>query len=106
MQGEHGKLFGIFTPPSPEASPARLCVILLGRNRWWGDRLSVKSARWLAVRGFSALRFDYHGYGESKENCRTIDPDRPYSDHVLAAIRFARAKFDQQRFALSGFCFD
>ena len=34
MPGQHGDLYGIFTPPAPEASPAGLCVILFGRNRW------------------------------------------------------------------------
>ena len=106
IPGQYGKLYGIFTPPAPEASPAGICVILLGRNRWWGDRLSVKGARWLAARGFSCLRFDYHGYGESEGECETIDPVSPYSEDALAAIRYIRSEFAQQRFALSGFCFD
>jgi alpha/beta superfamily hydrolase len=106
LQGEHGKLFGIFTPPSPEVSPAGACCILLGRNRWFGDRLSVKGARWLAARGFSCFRFDYHGYGESEGDCLVVDPDHPYTEDALAAIRSMRSIFAQQRFVLSGFCFD
>jgi alpha/beta superfamily hydrolase len=104
--GKRGKLYGIFTPPAQEASPAGICVILFGRNRWWGDRLSVKSARWLAARGFSSLRFDYHGYGESEGDCQVIESDSPYTEDALAAIRHMRIEFGQQRFALSGFCFD
>jgi alpha/beta superfamily hydrolase len=106
IPGEHGKLFGIVTPPALEGSPSELCVILLGRNRWFGDRLGVKSARWLAARGFWCLRFDYHGYGESEGDSETIDPDRPYREDTVAAIRYMRIKFGQTRFALSGFCFD
>jgi alpha/beta superfamily hydrolase len=106
MAGEHGKLYGIFTPPAPEASPAGICAILFGRNRWWGDRLSVKGARWLAARGFSALRFDYHGYGESEGDCQVVESDAPYTEDALTAIRHMRREFAQQRFALSGFCFD
>jgi alpha/beta superfamily hydrolase len=106
MQGEHGKLYSIFTPPSPEVPPAGLCVILLGRNRWFGDRLSVKGARWLAARGFSCLRFDYHGYGESEGDCKVVDADSPYTEDALTAIRHMRSEFAQQRFVLSGFCFD
>jgi alpha/beta superfamily hydrolase len=106
IPGPHGKLYGIFTPPASEAAPAGLCVILFGRNRWWGDRLSVKGARWLAARGFSCLRFDYHGYGESEGDCKAIDPVSPHSEDALAAIRYMRSEFAQQRFALSGFCFD
>jgi len=106
MPGRHGDLYGIFTPPAPEASPAELCVILLGRNRWWGDRLSVKGARWLATRGFACLRFDYHGYGESEGTCEFVDPERSYPEDAIAAIRFMRYEFGQRRFVLSGFCFD
>jgi alpha/beta superfamily hydrolase len=106
MPGQSGKLYGIFTPSSTGVPPAGLCVILLGRNRWFGDRLSVKGARWLAARGFPCLRFDYHGYGESEGECETIDPDGPYCEDVVTAIRHMRSEFSQQRFALSGFCFD
>jgi alpha/beta superfamily hydrolase len=106
MLGEHGRLYGIFTPPAPQASPAGLCVILLGRNRWFGDRLSVKGARWLAVRGFSCLRFDYHGFGESEGDCEVVESDLPYTEDALTAIRHMRGEFTQQRFALCGFCFD
>jgi alpha/beta superfamily hydrolase len=106
MRGQHGKLYGIFTPPAPEAPPAGICVILLGRNRWWGDRLSVKGARWLAARGFSCLRFDYHGYGESEGDSEVVESDHPYTEDALTAIRHMRREFAQQRFILSGFCFD
>jgi alpha/beta superfamily hydrolase len=106
VPGEHGHLYGIVTPPAPEALPTGLCAILLGRNRWWGDRLSVKGARWLAARGFACLRFDYHGYGESEGASESLEPERPYPEDALAAIRYMREEYGQQRFVLSGFCFD
>jgi alpha/beta superfamily hydrolase len=106
MRGEQGKLYGIFTPPSPEVSPVGVCAILFGRNRWWGDRLSVKGARWLGARGFSCLRFDYHGYGESEGDCQVVESDEPYTADALTAIRHMRREFGQRRFVLSGFCFD
>jgi alpha/beta superfamily hydrolase len=106
IPGEHGDLYGIFTPPAPEASAAGLCVILFSRNRWWCDRISIKSARWLAARGFPCLRFDYHGFGESEGDCQVISGDEPFTEDALAAIRYMRKEFGQQRFALSGFCFD
>jgi alpha/beta superfamily hydrolase len=106
MPGTYGDLYGVFTPAAPEAPPAGLCAIFFGRNRWWGDRLSVKSTRWLAAQGFSCLRFDYHGYGESAGECQNIHGERLYTDDALAAIRFMRKEFAQERFVLSGFCFD
>ncbi len=106
VAGKHGKLYGIVTLPSPHSSAAGLCVVLFGRNRWFGDRLSVKGARWLAARGFYCLRFDYHGYGESEGECEIIDGDKPYTEDALAAIGHMRHEFGQQRFALAGFCFD
>jgi alpha/beta superfamily hydrolase len=106
IPGGQGELYGIFTPPAPEAPATGLCVILLGRNRWWVDRLSVRGARWLAARGFACLRFDYHGYGESEGICEAIDTERPFSEDVAAAIRFMQTEYAQQRFVLSGFCFD
>ena len=106
MPGQHGNLYGVFTPPAPEASPAGVCVIFFGRNRWWGDRISVKGARWLAARGFACLRFDYHGYGESEGVCQSIHGDRPYAEDAVSAIGFMRKQFAQQRFSLVGFCFD
>jgi len=107
MRGEHGRLYGIFTPPVAEGIAGDgKCVIHLGRNRWFGDRLSVIGARWLAARGFSCLRFDYHGYGESEGESQVVDTDRPYTEDALLAIRHMRREFGQQRFILSGFCFD
>jgi alpha/beta superfamily hydrolase len=106
MPGPHGDLYGVFTPPAPETAAAGLCVILLGRNRWWVNRLSVKGARWLASRGFACLRFDYHGYGESEGVCEFVDPERSYPEDAIAAIRFMREEYGQRRFVLSGFCFD
>jgi pimeloyl-ACP methyl ester carboxylesterase len=106
MPGQHGQLYGIFTPPASETSPAGVCVIFFGRNRWWGDRLSVKGARWLAARGFACLRFDYHGYGESEGACQSIHGDQPYAEDAVSAISFMRKEFAQRRFSLVGFCFD
>src|SRR5271168_782371 len=106
MPGAHGEIYGIYTPPAPESSPAGLCAILFSRNRWWCDRLTIKGARWLAARGFPSLRFDYHGFGESEGDCGVISGDRPFTEDAVATIRYMRKEFAQERFALSGFCLD
>jgi alpha/beta superfamily hydrolase len=60
----------------------------------------------LAARGFPCLRFDYHGYGESEGAAQVLDGEKLYTEDAIAVIRHMRAEFAQQRFALSGFCFD
>lgn len=106
IPSQSGELHGIFTPPAAEVSPTGICAILFSRNRWWCDRLSVKAARWLASRGFSCLRFDYHGFGESEGVCSEIHGDRPFTEDGLAAVQWMRKAFAQRRFVLSGFCLD
>ena len=61
-----GDLYGIFTPPAPEAAPANRCVVIISRPRYEYHRLSVEIARRLATLGFSCFRFDYHGWGDSE----------------------------------------
>src|SRR5262252_3721571 len=73
-----GRLFGIYTPPDPSAPPAGHCVILLTRPRSHRNRIWVEAARRLAVRGFAAFRFDYHGTGDSEGASAYLDPNQPY----------------------------
>lgn len=101
-----GRLFGIYTPPASEAPPAGLCAVLLTRPRSHRNRMWVEGARRLAGQGFGAFRFDYHGCGDSEGENPKLDPNTPYREDVVAAIRTLRSRFGQQRFVLSGACFD
>ena len=101
-----GTLFGIYTPPAPDAPAADLCVILLTRPRSHRNRMWVEGARKLAVQGFSAFRFDYHGCGDSGGESVRLDPNSPYREDVVAAIRHLRAAFGRRRFIVCGACFD
>jgi pimeloyl-ACP methyl ester carboxylesterase len=101
-----GALYGIFTPPAPGAPPADLCTVLLTRPRLHRNRMWIEAARRLAVRGFSCFRFDYHGEGESEGVAAPLDPNRPYREDVLAVMRHLRTHCGQNRFVLSGLCFD
>jgi hypothetical protein len=40
-----GRLFGVFTPPAPEAPPSGLCVVLLTRPRSHRNRMWIEGAR-------------------------------------------------------------
>jgi alpha/beta superfamily hydrolase len=101
-----GALYGIFTPPASEAQPAGLCAVLFTCPRMHRNRMWVEAARRLAVAGFACFRFDYHGTGESEGESAFLDPNRPYHDDASAVLRHLRAHAGQERFVVSGMCFD
>jgi pimeloyl-ACP methyl ester carboxylesterase len=85
-------LFGVFTQPVGE--PVGTAVILvptgagtrdsINRNRIW-----VRLARQVAGLGFHALRFDFHGSGESTGVEERLRLDRPFTEDVEGAVRWA-----------------
>ena len=101
-----GRLFGIFTPPAPDAPPAGLCVVFLTRPRSHRNRMWVEGARRLAAKGFACFRFDYHGTGDSGGAAARLDPNQPYRADILAVLRHLRTRLGQERFVLVGACFD
>jgi pimeloyl-ACP methyl ester carboxylesterase len=101
-----GRLFAVLTPPAPEAPSADLCVVLLTRPRSHRNRMWIEGARRLAAQGFSTIRVDYHGCGDSGGDSARLDPNRPYREDVVAVIRHAREHFGARRFVVSGSCFD
>ena len=101
-----GALFGILTPPAPEAPAADCCVVLLTRPRSHRNRMWVEGARRLACKGFACFRFDYHGTGDSGGDAAKLDPNQPYRADILAVLRHLRARLGQERFILCGACFD
>lgn len=106
VPGPHGGLYGIFTPPAPEAPSAGLCAVLFTRPRLHRNRMWVEAARRLAARGFACFRFDYHGAGDSEGDSVYLDPNRPYREDAIAVLRYLRERLGQRRFVLSGLCFD
>lgn len=101
-----GLLFGIYTPPAPDAVPSGLCAVLFTRPRSHRNRMWVEGARRLATRGFACFRFDYHGTGDSEGDSGWLDPNRPYRGDAVTVIRFLRTQFGHDRFVLCGACFD
>jgi alpha/beta superfamily hydrolase len=106
FMGPKGALFGIFTPPAPDASPARQCVVLPGRPRAGLRRHLVLAARILAAEGFAVLRFDLRGRGESAGEVARPSRMDPLGADVVAAIRYLREARGQTQFLLAGYCYD
>ena len=106
VAGPDGELFGVLTPPAPEAPPRGLCSIHLTRPRSHRNRNWVEIARALAGLGATAFRFDYHGTGDSGGASAFLDPNRPHLGDVTAVIRHLREHHGQRRFVLTGSCFD
>ena len=101
-----GRLFGIYTPPAPEAPAADHCVVLFTRPRSHRNRIWIEGARRLAARGFAVFRFDYHGTGDSEGETAFLDPNRPYRDDATAVLKDLRERFGHRRFLVLGACFD
>lgn len=100
-------LFGILTRPVAESIGTTLVLLPGGagtrdsvnRNRVW-----VNLSRWAAGAGCSALRFDYHGAGESTGRMEILRLDRPFVDDVRGALDCAEDQ-GQSNFVLVGSCY-
>lgn len=101
-----GRLFGIFTPPAPQAPAAGQCVVFLTRPRSHRNRMWVEGSRRLAAGGFACFRFDYHGTGDSEGEAARLDPNQPYRGDILAVLRHLRDWLGQKSFVVVGACFD
>jgi dienelactone hydrolase len=101
-----GTLFGIYTPPAPDAPRAPHAVVLFTRPRSHRNRMWVEAARRLAVQGFGAFRFDYHGTGDSEGVTAFLNPNTPYRDDADAVLALLRERFGHERFLVVGSCFD
>ena len=100
-----GILRGIFTPPAPESRDEGICIVFPGHPRFGVQRFPVLAARQLAAEGFSALRFDLHGHGESSGATAIATREEPYGDDVRCAVDAMWARGHRQ-FLLVGYCFD
>jgi pimeloyl-ACP methyl ester carboxylesterase len=83
-------LVGVVT--APRASPKGRAVVLCPGG-WFGtatnrNRVFVRMARRLADEGFTVLRFDWHGVGESAGTIDRYVLDDPFVDDVAAAVGY------------------
>jgi hypothetical protein len=103
--GTDRHLVGVLTPPIGPRRP--LAVVLLNAgvvHRIGPHRNSVKLARHLASQGYTALRFDVSGIGDS----RMPRDGAPMREQILRDVRTAldhlQSQYGLQAFALYGIC--
>ncbi len=104
--GEAGSLIGIVAV-SPEANAKNPAVILLNPgivHRVGPGRIYVTIARALAARGFTVLRFDFSGIGDSAVRLDNCPFEKSSVDETCAAMRFLQTTRGINRFILLGGC--
>jgi len=106
LQAGDDTIFGIVTHPRGWI-PRTGFIILPGggtpltTNR---NRLSVRICRHLAALGFTSMRCDYHGTGESTGQLQQIRLDQPFVEDVAVAIAHLK-DMGVERIILAGSCF-
>ena len=103
--GEAGSLVGIVT--LPQGNENRSAVILLNPgivHRVGPGRIYVKIARALAAKGFTALRFDFSGIGDSSARLDNCHFEKSSVDETCAAMSFLETTRGINHFILLGGC--
>ena len=106
--GDAQNLAGILTQPQADAGPdSGLAFVLLNAgiiHRIGPGRLNVKLARRLAAAGFTSLRFDLSGIGDSQTAESTVSFQAQAVADIRAAMDYLQASRSMRRFALVGLC--
>jgi len=108
--GEHEQLFGIVSHRGEEPAADKPVIVMLNSgsvHHVGPNRLYVLLSRALSARGFTCLRMDLEGLGDSVSR-RGERENHPYQTTALAdadsAMTFLRARFQCRRFILLGLC--
>jgi alpha-beta hydrolase superfamily lysophospholipase len=106
--GPAARLFGILTPAARPSKRPAVLIPNTGSNHHVGpNRLGVRLARMLAAEGFSSLRFDVSGIGDSRSDEAGAE-NRMYSqqstEDVRSAISEALRQTSAPGVALFGIC--
>jgi len=106
--GKTASMVGILTEPAPDTPPGdRPGILILNSgilHRAGASRLYVQLARDLAARGFTVLRFDFSGIGDSEGRKDTL----PFEEAAVVETREAMDYLSEtrglKRFVLLGLC--
>jgi len=106
--GEKQSLVGILTDPQNEkGSDVQVGAILLNPgilHRVGPGRIYVKMARELAALGFTVLRFDFSGIGDSKVRHDNLPFDKSSVDEAQAAMNLLESNRGIRQFVFLGGC--
>jgi len=108
LLGHKDSLVGIVAQPVARHSGAtETGVVLLNAgilHRVGPGRIYVKIARGLALLGFTSLRFDFSGIGDSKARQDNLPFDKSSVDETQRAMAFLQSKCGTSSFILLGGC--
>ena len=85
---EGNNLFGVLTEPEEPGNGVGVLLIQGGDTvnvSLHRNRLAVRLARSLAADGYTCLRFDFHGLGESSGDIGTLHLHNPFTEDAVAA---------------------
>lgn len=103
-----GRLVGIMTAPSkrPDYGPGPAVILLNSGiiHRVGPGRICVKIARELAAAGFTTLRFDFSGMGDSLVRHDALPFEKSAVEEVQHAMNFLQVKAGSDWFILVGGC--
>lgn len=105
--GPGGRIVGIVTDPAHGLDRRETAVLLLNAgtiHRVGPQRLWVTLARHLAGRGFTVLRFDHSGLGDSAPREDAVSFEESSARDVDDAMRWLEAERGRRRFAVLGLC--
>ena len=106
--GPQDSIFGILTTPDPDRAIAGAPVALILNagivHRVGPFRLHVTLARILAQQGFSTLRIDLSGLGDSAPRTGRIESDNRAEQDVADAMNYLQESTGTDSFVLIGLC--
>lgn len=106
--GEAKNLVGVITQPATgEKTGPGLAFVLLNAgviHHIGPNRLNVKLARRLVASGFTAIRFDVSGIGDSRASQSTLSFEAQAVADIRAAMDYVQATCGIRRFVLVGLC--
>src|SRR5690349_10977230 len=105
--GPRGSIVGVVTTPPCSADPDLPTIVILNAgviHRIGPNRLHVRMARDFAQSGYSVLRFDLSGVGDSESRRDEVDLERAVQRDIENALDFLVEEYGADSFVIAGLC--